>query len=75
MIDPPRLFIQTRLAKILWFLVVCLGFIASGILIGKSYKDWQENPIATSITTHPINNLDFPIVTVCPPTNSNTALP
>ena len=35
---------------------------------------WQENPIATSITTHPIEDLDFPNVTICPPKNSNTAL-
>ena len=43
-------------------------------MIGKSYIEWQENPIATSITTHPIDNLDFPKVTVCPPRDSNTAL-
>ena len=66
--------LQTKTAKILWFLVVCCGFVAAGILIGKSYKEWQENPIATSITTHPIDNLDFPKVTVCPPKDSNTAL-
>ena len=44
------------------------------MLIGKSYKEWQENPIATSITTHPIDNLDIPNVTICPPKDSNTAL-
>ena len=55
-------------------LVVCLGFIGAGILIGKSYKEWQEKPIATSITTHPIDDLDFPNVTICPPRDSNTAL-
>ena len=53
---------------------MCLGFIGAGILIGKSYKEWQENPIATSITTHPIDDLDFPRVTICPPKDSNTAL-
>ena len=46
----------------------------AGILIGKSYKDWQKNPITTSITTHPIDDLDFPHVTICPPRDSNTAL-
>ena len=54
--------------------MVCLGFIMAGILIGKSYKEWQEHPVATSITTHPIDDLDFPKVTICPPKNSNTAL-
>ena len=53
---------------------MCVGFIGAAILIGKSYQDWQENPIATSITTHPIDDLDFPSVTICPPRDSNTAL-
>ena len=44
------------------------------MLISKSYKEWQESPVATSITTRPINDLDFPIVTICPPKGSNTAL-
>ena len=30
--------------------------------------------MATSITTRPINGLDFPIMTICPPKGSNTAL-
>ena len=43
-------------------------------MIGKSYKEWQESPIATSITTHPIEQLNFPVVSICPPRESNTAL-
>ena len=66
--------LQTNSAKILWSIVVCLGFIGSGILIGKSYTEWQESPISTAIATHPIDDLDFPVVTVCPPKDSNTAL-
>ena len=58
----------------MWLGLVCLSFIAAGHLIGNSYKNWQENPIATSITTHPIDDLDFPNVTICPPKDSNTAL-
>ena len=54
--------------------MVCLGFIGAGILIGKSYNEWQKSPIATSISTHPIDNLEFPVVTICPPKDSNTAL-
>ena len=30
--------------------------------------------MSTTITTHPITELDFPTVTVCPPRGSNTAL-
>ena len=66
--------LQEKSTKVLWLGVVCLGFIGAGFLISQSYKEWQENPIATSITTHPIDNLGFPIVTICPPKDSNTAL-
>ena len=69
-ISPP----QTKSAKILWLGVVCLGFTGAGILIGKSYMEWQEKPIATTITTYPIDDLQFPQVTICPPKDSNTAL-
>ena len=65
---------QTTLAKILWTFIVSVGFIGAGLLIGNAYKEWQGNPIATSITTHPIEGLDFPNVTICPPRDSNTAL-
>ena len=58
----------------MWLIVICVGFIGAGILIGKSYDEWQKSPIATSITTYPIADLDFPMVTICPPKGSNTAL-
>ena len=67
-------FFQSKSVKFMWLGIVCLGFIGAGYLIGKSYKEWQDSPIATSITTYPIKDLDFPIVTVCPPKDSNTAL-
>ena len=44
------------------------------LLISKSYSDWQSSPISTSISTHPLDDLDFPVVAVCPPEGSNTAL-
>ena len=65
---------QSKIARIIWFLVVCLGFTTAGILISKSYLEWQTHPIATSITTHPIPSLDFPIVTICPPRDTKAAL-
>ena len=51
-----------------------MGFTGAGVIISNSYSAWQESPVATSITTHPIAELDFPTVTVCPPKGSNTAL-
>ena len=67
-------FCQEKAAKVLWFVVVSLGFLGAGFLIGNSYNEWQKNPISTSITTKPIADLEFPVVTVCPPKDSNTAL-
>jgi hypothetical protein len=51
-----------------------LGFIGAGWLISSAYSDWLEHPFATTISTRPIDDLDFPTVTVCPPKGSHTAL-
>ena len=64
----------SKRSKIFWLLVVIVGFSSAFYLINDSYNDWQASPIATSISTHPISELDFPTVTVCPPEDSNTAL-
>ena len=67
-------FFQTGGAKLIWIVCVCLGFFGSAILIKASYNKWQESPIETTITTFPLNDLDFPQVAVCPPKGSNSAL-
>ena len=64
----------SKLSKVFWFLIVVTGFSCAAYLINSSYVDWQSSPIATAISTHPISDLDFPIVTICPPENSNTVL-
>ena len=51
-----------------------MGFLGAGYLINSASSDWQASPISTSISTHPIADLDFPTVTVCPPKGSHTAL-
>ena len=58
----------------MWCLIVVLGFTAAGYLIHVSYSDWLDSPISTTVRTHPIADLDFPTVTVCPPKGSRTAL-
>ena len=66
---------KTPLAKLSWVAIVILGFCLAGYLINNSYSEWQEKPVATSLSTHPISSLpSFPSVTVCPPHGSNTAL-
>ena len=66
--------LQTKTGKLLWFLIVCIGFMVASYLINSSYVDWQKSPVSTTITTHPLSDLPFPTVTVCPPKGSNTAL-
>ena len=55
-------------------LSVLIGFVGAGYLVGKSISAWMSSPVMTTITTHPIGQLNFPTVTVCPPKGSNTAL-
>ena len=55
-----------------WIIIVIACFASAIWMITDSYKDWQESPVSTTITTHPINELEFPAVTVCPPRESNT---
>ena len=66
--------LQTKIVKCFWFSFVCLGFVGAGLLISKSYVEWQKSPVSTSISTLSISDLEFPNVTVCPPKGSNTAL-
>ena len=65
---------QNTVAKVAWLSIVCLGFLGAGVLINKSYSEWQSFPVSTSISTHSLEDLDFPTVVICPPENSNTAL-
>ena len=46
----------------------------AGYLINNSFADWANSPISTTVSTHPIDELPFPTVTVCPPEGANTGL-
>ena len=61
-------------ARTVWTAIVVVCFAFAVYMITDSYKEWQESPVLTTITTHPINELEFPTVTVCPPRGSNTVL-
>ena len=65
---------KSRAARVAWFGIVVACFAVAIHMITSSYKEWQESPVSTTITTHPITELEFPTVTVCPPRGSNTAL-
>ena len=57
-----------------WVAIVVACFAIAIYMITGSYNQWHESPVSTTITTHPITELKFPTVTVCPPRGSNTAL-
>ena len=59
-------------SRLFWVLVVLLGFIGAASLIYESFHSWTESPIKTTIETLPISQLNFPVVTVCPPKNTYT---
>lgn len=65
---------KTRLLKLFWILVVIGGFTGAGVMIFNSIQSWHESPVKTTIETHPITELMFPKITVCPPKNTNTDL-
>ena len=65
---------KSKEAKVAWVAIVVVCFAIAAYIISGSYKDWQQSPVSTTITTHPITELQFPTVTVCPPRGSNTAM-
>ena len=65
---------STRSLRAIWIIIVVASFASAIYMITSSYKEWHESPVSTTITTHPIDELEFPAVTVCPPRGSNTAL-
>ena len=63
-----------KYARILWIIVVLTGFSGAGVLISKSFQDWSDSPVKTTIETLPITDITFPKVTVCPPKHTFTDL-
>ena len=63
-----------KFSRVLWTCTVIAGFIFAGYLINESFNSWAENPVKTVTETLPINMMQFPKVTVCPPKNTKTNL-
>ena len=63
-----------RFWRCFWTLIVITGFMTAGYLIQLSFKGWQDSPIKTTIETHPISEVTFPKITVCPPKDTYTNL-
>ena len=65
---------KTNTARAIWVAIVVACFALAITMITGSYNQWQESPVSTTITTHPIDELRFPAVTVCPPRGLNTVI-
>ena len=63
-----------KLQRLFWIFVVVTGFCGAGYLIKTSFKAWQDNPVTTTIETRPITEVQFPLITVCPPRGTYTNL-
>ena len=63
-----------KYVRLFWTLVVFVGFTGASVLIYSSFQSWADSPVKTTIETHPISEITFPKVTVCPPKNTYTDL-
>ena len=63
-----------RNARLFWILIVLLGFAGASILIQMSFQSWSDKPISTTVETLPIDQIEFPKVTICPPKDTLTDL-
>ena len=63
-----------KLIRIAWIIVVLSGFTIAGYLIWNSLNNWMENPVATTISTYPIEQVSLPKIYVCPPKHTYTNL-
>ena len=54
--------------RILWILIVILAISFTVFQMATLYYQWQEDPVITTLDTvaHPIEEIQFPAVTICP---------
>ena len=55
--------------KLFWGLLISVGFVFSGAIILRSFSDWEQTPLQTTIdkVSMPIEELYQPAITVCNP--------
>lgn len=57
----------SAIERILWILVVSIGIGLAIALAIIAFIQWQDNPVLTTVATtgHPIENVEFPAITIC----------
>ena len=48
---------KSKLAKLVWVVIVVCGFSIAAVLILDSVKGWEESPVSTSVETLPISEV------------------
>ena len=58
----------SKLESFLWAVVVALALLLTTYQVANLYKDWQNDPVVTTLDTValPIEEIEFPAVTICP---------
>ena len=65
---------KSLLSKVFWLVVVVFSIVTATIIIVSLFISWDASPVSTTIETKPIRKLEFPLVTICPPAGSTTAI-
>ena len=62
--------------RVFWVIVVILALVFAIGLSIQAYSAWKENPVLTSVGTtgHPIEQVSFPSITVCPQGSANKVI-
>ena len=62
--------------RVFWVIVVILALVFAIGLSIRAYSDWKANPVLTSVGTtgHPIEQVPFPSITVCPQGSANKVI-
>ena len=59
--------VQHVLERVFWIIVVTVGIALAMFFSVEAYLAWRESPLITSVSTTalPIEDLDWPSVTIC----------
>ena len=54
--------------RMIWIVITTLAILFTGMQTMQLYTDWKDDPVVTSLDTValPIENIEFPAVTICP---------
>ena len=57
---------RSAMSKVMWGIIVFLGIASATLIIRSSFNSWDEHPVVTSVWQIPIEEVEFPAITICP---------